>query len=128
MLVLDASAVVDLLLRNPRGLRVAQQLDDGLVAPELLDVEVTSALARLVRADRVSEPEARSALGRLVRLPARRVSAAPLGPRVWELRESLRIADAFYVACAAMLGLPLLTTDARLGAAAVPGVTVTVVR
>lgn len=128
MLVLDASAVVDLLLRNPRGRRVAERLDDALAAPDLLDVEVTSAFARLVRGDRIAAPEARRALAGLIRLPARRISTSLLVSRVWELRETVRIADGFYVACAAALGASLLTTDARIGAASIPGVTVTVVR
>ena len=128
MQVLDASAVVDLLLRNRRGRQVAQHLEDDLVAPELLDVEVTSAMARLTRGGLISESEARQALGALVRLPARRISTTPLVPRVWELRQALRVADAFYVACATALAAPLLTTDARLGSASIPGLTVIVVR
>jgi predicted nucleic acid-binding protein len=128
VLVLDASAVVDLLLRNPRGRRVAERLDDALVAPDLLDVEVTSAFARLVRADSVSADDARRALAGLVRLPARRVHTALLVASAWELRQVVRVADAFYVACAAVLGVPLLTTDTRIGGASVPGVTVVVVR
>ena len=128
MLVLDASAAVDLLLRNARGRRVADRLEDALVAPDLLDVEVTSALARLVRAGSVTERDATQAVAGLLRLPARRISAALLVTLVWQLRENLRVADAFYVACAQTLGAALLTTDTRIGAASVPGVTVTVVR
>ena len=51
MIVLDASAVVELLLDTVTGRRVAMLIEDaalGLHAPHLLDVEVVSALRRLV--------------------------------------------------------------------------------
>ena len=56
MLVLDASAAVDVLARTIRGERVAEHLTrDDVAAPELLDVEVLSALWRLVRAGVLTE-------------------------------------------------------------------------
>jgi len=45
---------------------------------------------------------------------------APLGPRVWELRENLTAYDAWYVALAEELGLPLATLDGRLSRAPGP--------
>jgi uncharacterized protein with PIN domain len=46
MQVIDASAVVDLLVRTPRGERVAARLaeDPGSMVPELVYVEVASAV------------------------------------------------------------------------------------
>ena len=128
MMVLDASAAVDLLLDSRLGRRVAEQLDDDLVAPELLHVEVCSAFARFVRAGVVDSSKADGAVGRLAQLPVTSVSDALLVAPAWLLRDRVRISDAFYVACAMAFRAPLLTTDARLGSAALPGVTVTVVR
>jgi predicted nucleic acid-binding protein len=129
MLALDASAAVDLLLRTPRGHRVAQHLrSDDVTAPELLDVEVCSAVARLQRAGAVTEHEADDAVRRLATMPVRRLAHLALLPAAWPLRGRVRVADAFYVACAQLTSGALLTCDARLAAAPLPGVAVTVVR
>lgn len=41
----------------------------------------------------------------------------PLGERAWQLRDRLSFYDALYVALAELLGVPLLTADARLSRA-----------
>ena len=128
VIVVDASAVVELLLAEELGRRVAARLDDALLAPEILYVEVCSAFARLVRAGSVEQRAATDAIRRLMRLPVTSTSASLLTSRAWRLRDRVRMSDAFYVACAAAFRAPLLTTDSRLGAAALPGVTITVVR
>lgn len=130
MQVLDASAVVDLLLRTPRGVRVSERVtaDPDVAAPELVYVEVLSATHRLLRAGALADTEAAELASELGVMPLRTVSHAALLAGVWRIRDRVRIADAFYVACAMLLDVPLLTTDARLGRAALPGVTVTTVR
>ena len=128
MIVLDASAAVELLAGSPVGRRVGSLLlADDVVAPELLDVETTSALARLVRAGDVTDEAASSRVRALHRMPVVRIPHRPLVERVWRLRDRVRIGDAFYVACAELVAGSLLTTDARLGRAALSGVTITVV-
>ncbi|MBA3523338.1 MAG: type II toxin-antitoxin system VapC family toxin [Geodermatophilaceae bacterium] len=128
-LVLDASAAVELLLRTPKGLAVQAHVRDGLVvAPDLLDVETCSALARLERAGSITRAESDAAAHRLGRLPARRMPAVTLLAVAWSLRDRVRIADAFYVAAAIGLGASLLTCDARLGRAPLENLTVTLVR
>ena len=90
-------------------------------------MEVASALARLVRAGTLTDEVATSRIRSLQRLPVRRVPHRALATRAWQLRDRVRISDAFYVSCAEFGGASLLTTDARLGRAALQGVTVTVV-
>jgi len=130
MQVLDASAAVDLLLRTARGERVAERLaaDPDIVAPELVYVETLSAMHRLLRAGTLADGEAGELASQLGSLPLRTVPHTALLAGVWRIRDRVRIADAFYVACALLLDVPLLTTDARLGRAALPGITVTTVR
>jgi predicted nucleic acid-binding protein len=128
VIVVDASAVVDLLRGDALGRRVAAHLGDALVAPDLLYVEVASAFARFVRTGSLDVRAADDALRRLARLAVTPTSTALLISRAWSLRDRVRVTDAFYVACAMAFRAPILTTDARLGAAALPGVTVTVVR
>ena len=128
-LVVDAAAVVDVLLRTPRGELVASALArDDLAAPELLDVEVVSALARHVRGGQLDSHHALSAVEDLAGLPVDRVAHALLLRDAWQLRDRIRVNDAFYVACAQLLDAPLLTTDARLARAPLPGVSVLLVR
>jgi len=130
MHVLDASAAVDLLRGTPRGQRVADRLsaDRDVVAPELVYVEASSALLKLVRTGTLPDAEAGQLIRAFTRLPLRAISHAALVDAAWGLRDRLRIADAFYVACAVLLRVPLLTTDARLGRASLPGVTVTTIQ
>jgi len=116
--VLDASATVELLLRTARGDRVQPHLvGQDLVAPELLDAECLSAIARLERADQVTPAEADAAVHALSRMPVLRVSHLALAQGAWTHRHQVRVADGFYVACARLLDAPLLTCDARLAAA-----------
>lgn len=123
MLVVDASALVDLLLLRPPASRVEQHLVAHafeMHAPELIDIEVVSALRRLVAARQVSALRAAQAIEDLLDLPLERHCHAGLVPRVWQLRESLTAYDAAHLALAETLsdeGCPLLTTDARFARA-----------
>ena len=129
MLVLDASAAVDLLVQTRRGQLVAQHLrGQDVTAPDLLDVEVCSAVARLERAGDLVQRDADSAIRRLSTMPVRRLPCVQLLPTAWRLRDRVRVADAFYVACASITGGVLLTCDARLAAAPLPGLSITLVR
>ncbi len=128
-LVIDASALVDLALGSRRGARVERALsDDALFVPELVDAEVAYALARLERADEIDGALAEAAHQRSGVFPAERVSHALLRDAAWSLRRSLRVADAYYVACAELVDGTLVTTDARLARAQLPTITVSVVR
>jgi len=128
MIVLDASAAVELLLGSPVGATVRRALgSEPALAPELFDVEVVSAFARLTRAGTVTAADAGARVASLQRLPVRRISHRSLTPRVWELRDRVRVSDGYYVACAEWARASLVTADSRLGRAALPGLTVTVV-
>ena len=110
------------------GVLVAIFVDDGiwgemararvrhedLAAPELIDLEVTSALRGLLRAGKVEEFRARLALADLRRLPLRRASHHGLVTRCWELRDNFTVYDASYIALAEILGATLVTTDTRM--------------
>jgi len=124
MLVVDASAVAELLLGRPAAAAVAQQLTDhnyDLHAPHLIDVEVLSALRRVVAAGVATAPRGDAAVADFLDLPVERHPHDVLVPRVWELRENFSSYDAAYVALAESLAdepSPLLTADARLARAA----------
>jgi predicted nucleic acid-binding protein len=117
VIVLDASAAVELLLATRAGDEVEARLREAggpARAPFLLDVEVASTLRRLVRTGLVPTSRGGEALTDLADLAVVRYAHGPLLPRVWELRDGLSAYDAIYVALAELLGAPLLTRDARL--------------
>jgi predicted nucleic acid-binding protein len=120
MIVLDASAVLELLLATPAGGRVAERVADpgeSLHSPHLLAVEVAQVLRRYVRTGAVDGTRAEGALVDLDELDVARYDHEPLLPRMWELRANLTAYDATYVALAEVLTAPLLTLDERLAAA-----------
>lgn len=120
MIVLDASAVIEWLLRTDKGSRVEAQIfsrANTLHAPHLLDVEAAHALRRYVREHEVTEARAEQLLQNLVELRILRHRHTPLLNRVWELRHHLTAYDAVYVALAEALDAPLLTCDAKIAAA-----------
>ena len=119
MIVVDASVLVATLADDGRdGARARNRLVGcELAAPELVDLEVASALRRLVAAKQVTVRRAELALSDLLDLPVRRAAHAPLLRRCWELRRNVSVYDAAYVALAEALDAVLLTADARLSRA-----------
>src|SRR5690348_10945975 len=89
-------------------------------APELLDVEVGSAIRRLELGGRLSARRARTAMRDLEALPLARAPHRPLLDRCWELRHSLTFYDAAYVALAEITNDQLVTADGRLARASGP--------
>lgn len=124
-LVLDASAAVTALVPGQLRDATLRHLDDAeLFAPDLIDTEVVSALARLERGGVITTAEADRAAAAWRLLPCTRVPVETLLEQVWALRRAIRISDAGYVALAAALPAPLLTADRRLARAAPAGVSV----
>jgi predicted nucleic acid-binding protein len=115
--VIDASALVELLLGTPRGLHVAEALDDeeeSIHMPHLADVEVAHALRRLVADKVIAERSAREAIADLQDLDIDRHAHDPLLQRIWELRGNVSAYDAAYLALTEVLDATLLTCDRRL--------------
>jgi predicted nucleic acid-binding protein len=119
VIVIDASVVTNALADDSaQGQRVRDRLrGNRLAAPELVDVEVLSALRGRVRSGAVDHPRAQLALSDLHALPLLRAPHWPLLERCWELRDNLTCYDAAYVALAELLDTTLLTADARLAKA-----------
>jgi len=120
MIVLDASALVELLLGTETGLAIGERIadpTDSIHIPHLADVEVTQALRRYVRDGSLDSDEAKEALENLRGLDLERHGHEPLLDRVWALRENLSAYDAVYVALAEALDGTLLTCDAKLSRA-----------
>lgn len=120
MIVVDASAVIDLLLRTPKGLEVAKRVlgdDVTLHVPHLLEIEVAHALRRYTLHGELSVARGSEALADLSDLPLNRYPHSELLSRVWALRTCLSAYDAAYAALAEALDARIVTTDGRFSRA-----------
>jgi predicted nucleic acid-binding protein len=120
VIVVDASAALEVFLNTPAAPTVAARLFDpreSLHAPHLIDVEVAQVLRRYATAGAATPDRCRTVLADLADLSLQRHPHTILLPRIWELRHNLTAYDAVYVALAEALDAPLVTRDARLAGA-----------
>lgn len=122
MIVLDAAALVDVVLDQPAAGWVLDQITgDEVRAPSHQPAEVLSAIARLVRAGEITPDVAREAVEEAAALPQDLIppTAAQLR-RALALQDRIRAPDGLYVVLADELEADLVTTDGRLDRAAAP--------
>jgi predicted nucleic acid-binding protein len=119
VIVLDASAAFELLLRTASGEEISARLRRVPLchAPHLLDVEVASSLRRSVASGMLTPQRARDALDDLQAMRIVRHPHLRFLDRVWELRDNFSAYDACYLALTEALDATLLTCDAALGSA-----------
>jgi predicted nucleic acid-binding protein len=120
VIVLDASALVELLLNTPTGEVIAGRIADpsiGLHVPHLADVEVAQTLRQFVSDGDLDPAAAVAAIEDLRALDLQRHGHEPLLDRVWALRNNLTAYDAIYWALAEALDTKVLTCDGRLSRA-----------
>jgi predicted nucleic acid-binding protein len=121
MIVIDASALLEVLLRTPSAqaveTRVFEEPRQTLHAPHLIDVEVAQVLRRYAAMGEIDDQRGTEALADLADFPIRRYPHDFLLTRVWTLRNNFTAYDAVYVALAEALSARLLTRDQGLAAA-----------
>ncbi|TDE02023.1 PIN domain-containing protein [Jiangella asiatica] len=114
-MVVDASAMVDLVVPTERADAVARTIEGrALHAPAHLDAELLSAFGRLHRAGALSEDDVAEIIDIVRRMPVVRHPVPELLEAAWKHRHDTRLTDALYLALAKQLDLALVTTDARL--------------
>jgi predicted nucleic acid-binding protein len=115
----DASVLVAALVdSSEHGSWAEDVISSGsLHAPELVRVEATNILRRLERSKQVSSAQANAAHDDLMELSLETFGFDPFADRIWELRHSITSYDAWYVALAEALQLPLATLDLKLAKA-----------
>lgn len=114
MIVLDASVILEVLLRTPAATLLDGRLfnpHETLHAPHLIDIEVAQVLRRYAMRRQSETERCREALSDLADFPLSRYSHELLLPRIWELRANMTAYDAAYVALAEVLEARLLTRD-----------------
>ncbi len=117
MIVIDASAAIELILRTELGEKVeirALAPQERLYAPHLLDLEVAQVLRRLTQLREITAARAQEALDDYNGLFVERAAHRELLGRVWQLRDSMTAYDGAYIALAEAPDAPLLTCDGRL--------------
>ena len=92
----------------------------GASIPDLADVETAAVLRKRWITGTITAERLGLAIDDLVKLPFRRYPALPLLRRAYELRATVTVYDAVYVALAEYLGCALLTADSRLAKAPGP--------
>ena len=121
MIVVDASALLEVLLATPAAEKVSRRIfrrAETLHVPHLLDLEVVQVLRGYGRRGELTEPRASEAVADLLDFPLTRYAHDLFVDRIWSLRANLTAYDAAYVALAESLPAPLITRDTRLAKAA----------
>jgi predicted nucleic acid-binding protein len=115
-IVIDSSVLVAALIdSSPTGDWAEHILQNELLqAPELVRAEATNIFRRLERAKLITTPEANAAQDDLMQLDLQLFPFDPFAGRIWELRHNVTSYDAWYVAIAEALELPLATLDEPL--------------
>lgn len=116
MKVVDASAMIDVLVGSERSGPLLAALDDDVFAPDLLVAEVFSALRRMASSHTLTNAD-QLAL-QLRNAPVEYLHTWPYAERMWGWRHNMSPYDASYVALAEDLGATLITSDLRLAKAA----------
>lgn len=117
MVVIDASVLVELILRTPAGVTLEARIREELplvCAPHLIDIEAAHVLRRFVLRGEIGAERGKTAFRDLAEFPIFRYPHPPLLAGIWLLRNNLSAYDASYVELAEMLQAPLLTRDRRL--------------
>ena len=130
MIVVDASAILEVLLGTLRGARVEARLferGETLHAPHLLDLEVAQVLRRYAAAREVTRQRSWEALDDLLAVPLTRYPHDVFLPRIWTFRQTVTADDTAYLALAEALDAPLVTCDRHLATVAGHHATVEVV-
>jgi predicted nucleic acid-binding protein len=117
LIVIDASAVIELLINSPAGARVADCIfrdDVSIHAPHILDLEVAQVLRKYVFSKEMTAQRASEAIDDFSDLSINRYPHFDFLARIWQLRSSMTSYDAAYVSLAEALDATLLTCDAKL--------------
>jgi len=119
MLVVDASCLFEVVADTPRAREIADRLarDTDHAAPHVIDVEVLGVIRAQHLRGRLDATAAGQAMADLRDWPGERFGHRWIMDRAWDLRDSVRSWDAFYVALAEAFDATLLTLDGRLARA-----------
>ena len=114
MSVIDASALIEILLKDETAAKSRRLLSHDLFAPAILIPETVNALKKSARLKLVTKAIARDKVALLSLLPIDLVPMQRLSLEIWQLSDSLSAYDACYVSLAMQLDHTLITNDRKL--------------
>lgn len=117
MIVLDASAALELLLNTSIGDKVAGIIfssNETLHAPHLIDLEIAQVLRRFVLKGQIEQGRALEVFDDFSDLGVTRYPHQMLLPRIWSLRDNVTAYDAAYLSLSIELDARVVTCDAAL--------------
>lgn len=118
-LVVDASAVAEILFGTEPGPRAAAMIDGHeLLAPQHLTAEVASVIRGWSLSHQITDEQALRAFREFDALDVEQVPITSMLPAVCALRHNISAYDAMYVVLARGAQCSLLTLDVRLAASA----------
>jgi len=113
--VIDTSALIEVLTGKDPDIKLRRRVLLGdLAAPDLLDPESMHVLRKLTHKGDIIDSEAGEVLKDIRDMAIARSPHRPLVDRAWELKNAISAYDAFFVALAEQLDVPLITCDAKL--------------
>ncbi len=116
-MILDTSVLYDSLIAGPRSEAARDLLSstDVWLAPDLIEVEIISALTKAVRRGEIDADQARLSHADARNLMPEIFSSSPLVDRAFELSLSLGhpVPDCVFLALAELQNEPLATSDSR---------------
>jgi predicted nucleic acid-binding protein len=115
MIVVDASAILEILKQTPTGIEMAPSLAKAeRQAPHLIDLEIVNALRHWEMLREMSHSDVQQALEAFLETRIVRHNHSHLLQQIWRLRNNLTAYDAAYLTLARTLDAELLTMDAGL--------------
>ena len=130
MIVLDASAAIELLLNTGTGKLINREIisrETTLHAPHLIDLEIIQVLRRYVLTREIPETRAMTAINHWLQLDVTRYPHEPFTASIWQYRNNLTAYDAAYVVLAKALDASLITCDRALADISASGGTIDVI-
>ena len=115
--VIDSSAIVDLLYCRDVKEWYSPLARHDLLAPESIVPEIVSVARRLSRREGESPSQIEKMLTDFLGVEIEYFAQEPLMQSAWRLRDNVSAYDAMYVALASTLRVPLVTSDKRLARA-----------
>jgi predicted nucleic acid-binding protein len=115
LIILDASAVIEFLLRAESVPELTTALLDveTIASPVILDLEILNVLRRQIQDKRVTTLRAEQALELYWALPFERFDTSLLVNKIWQLRNNFTSYDASYIALSEFLEVPIYTKDKK---------------
>lgn len=114
-IVADTNVFLAVSLNEPEKDRIVRLTTGASVtAPEILPYEIGNALSAMVKRKKLTETEALVAEKAASQIPARMVSVDIQASLQIAIENNIYAYDAYFLQCARMYSLPLLTLDKRM--------------